>query len=361
MLSRAALVRLLAAFIGLASLGATCGQAGLAVMPGVINNPANHALRQALLGFATSEMCSELLHRSVPLSLRDGDPTIGRFYPQTCQVQQVANENLYVSFAGHGYAWSSLSKRIGFVASAGVQYEYDFLMDGGTMYVYFRQVSTGASEFRPTMVEAPSAGALGPLIGANLQGFVQQLGSRLLAAELAKGFTVVRHGDGDTTFSLGVLETGTRPFAPFDRAESSWPLLANERTEIHTGQRDYTGPYLVDGSGEALYLTLALEGAPAVDVLVVPKELGDAWLGAYEQQGPAGPPPGQPLADEPVAATPTVGTPPPVYRRMFRLPRGSYYIVLDNTATAGASVPAGVPGDDRAALVSYAVQLGDAP
>jgi hypothetical protein len=46
---------------------------------------------------------------------------------------------------------------------------------------------------------------------------------------------------------------------------------------------------------------------------------------------------------------------------MIRVPKGAYYVVLDNTSTAGKSAPPTTALDDRAALVSLAVELGDAP
>ena len=44
-----------------------------------------------------------------------------------------------------------------------------------------------------------------------------------------------------------------------------------------------------------------------------------------------------------------------------KLPKGSYYVVLDNTASAGrTSLPIN-PNDDRPAMISYGVEEGDAP
>jgi hypothetical protein len=49
------------------------------------------------------------------------------------------------------------------------------------------------------------------------------------------------------------------------------------------------------------------------------------------------------------------------YRRMMPVPKGIYYVVLDNTPTAGTAAPPNNPLDDRAAVVNYVVQIGDAP
>jgi hypothetical protein len=43
------------------------------------------------------------------------------------------------------------------------------------------------------------------------------------------------------------------------------------------------------------------------------------------------------------------------------LPKGVYYVVFDNTPTAGAVSPPNNPLDDRAAVVNYVLQIGDAP
>src|SRR5262245_5292242 len=137
----------LVAACGVCSLGASCGQKGLAILPGVVNDPGNHNLRREILAFGTSQLCSEVQKRNVPLRLRDGDPTTGRFFPTACTTQPLANDNLFVQFAGYGYVWTNLTKRMGFDAGGAVEYDQDFLMDGSTMYVYFRQRSTTASSF----------------------------------------------------------------------------------------------------------------------------------------------------------------------------------------------------------------------
>jgi len=43
------------------------------------------------------------------------------------------------------------------------------------------------------------------------------------------------------------------------------------------------------------------------------------------------------------------------------VPKGEYFVVFDNTSTAGHSAPPAYAGDDRAAAVSFAVEVGDPP
>ena len=347
--------------LGWCCVGAACGQQGIALMPGVVNNPANRSLRRALFSFAQGSLCEQLRRTSVPLKFRKADPSIGRFFPQTCAVRALANENLFVELTGHGYAWTNLTGRMGFQASAAVEYDHDFVIDDGSMYVYFRQASTQKSELQVKMVErqgqlrgATLASLLG---GGDVQQMVQRVGSRILKHQLGRGFTVIRHSDGDTEFGMGLLERGERPLVPFDKADSDWPLLANDRSELHSGQRDYVGPFYIDDESHALHLTAVVEGAPAVDVLVVAKPVGDGWVSGYESYAAPAAPPGPVFFQQALVAAPSGAAQP--LRQQLQLPPGGYYVVFDHTAVAGVTSPVHQARDDRAALVSYGVQLGE--
>jgi len=358
---------------GTVALTGCTQQAYLAVMPGVLNDPSNRTLRRELLAFATDTLCKEMMKRSVPLKLRDDDPTIGRFYPHQCNVQTLDNGDLYIQFSGSGFAWSNLTKRIGFNASAAIQYDQDFRLDGSTMYVYFRAANTTQKKFEVVMTEAGTlqANPLGALLpGGNAQAFANQIGEGLLAHEIGRGFTVVRDSDGSVEFSIGLLEPGQRPDAPYKRNAQDRIVYANERIEIHSGQRDYVGPIEIPDDDMALYVTMQLEGAATVDAMVFHRSIADGWLQSYITGAVAGPAPGPGLFDETVTSAPSAmpggfqtsaQAGPALFRRMIRVPKGAYYLVLDNTATAGQSAPPATALDDRAALVSLAIELGDAP
>lgn len=347
----------------LCCLGASCGQLVLAIAPGVVNDPGNRSLRRAIFSYAIDELCAQMQARSLPLQLRDSDPGIGRFFPTSCHVQVTDTGNLFVQFLGHGYAWTNVTGRMGFEAGAAVEYNHDFFMDGSTMYVYFRQVKTQSSKFQVLMTER--GGSLpGPLamLGGDVKQVSQQIGQRILGHQLARGFTVVRESDGSASFALGVLERGAQPVTPFGRGDSDWELLANQRTELHVGQRDFAGPFTLEDEDDVLWLTAMVEGAVGVDVLVVDKTLGDSWLHTYERNAGVTTPPGPLLGSD--VLTVTIGAPgrqPAPQRRALRLRPGQYYIVFDHTTTAGRTSPPTTSLDDRAALVSYAVQLGDHP
>lgn len=343
------------AAFALSFVGASCGQSALGILPGVLNDPGNLTLRQEILKFGTGSMCSEVLKRSVPVRTNDDDPAMGRFFPASCFAQQTPAGTMLVQMSGTGYVWTNATKRLTFDANASVEYSTDFLMDGSTLYAYFRTKATNQVTFNVKVVEAPaSASSLGLPVQIDAGSIVRQMGPQLLKAELSRGFTVIRDSDGTAAFGLGVVEKGQRPSAPYAPGSSGRLLLANERSEIHQGQRDYTGPYEVTGDGQALWLTVSVDGAPGADVIVVPASIGVAWRDTYINQVATTPPPTPGRVDEPVMQG-------AIWRRAVPVPRGSYYVVLDNTTTAGRTSLPVSPNDDRAAAVSYAVELGGAP
>jgi hypothetical protein len=354
MIPRAAALRALGLALSLGLLGATCGQSGLAILPGVVNNPGNLTLRREIISFGTRQICAEMRKRSIPLRLRDEDPATGRFYPTTCIAQELADGNMFIQFGGFGFVWTNLTKRMGFDASAAVEYDHDFLMDGGTMYVYFRQRATNAAAFTTKLIEQPANLSVGNLPLAQGSAYAGALGAQIMKTMLARGFTVIRNEDGTVQFGLGIVEKGARPEAPYKREDNGKLLLANERTEVHQNQRDYVGPIEVTDDDQALTFTIAIEGAPAIDALLTTRSVGEPWVQAYATQAAPAGPPSPPLLDEPISSG-------GVFRRTVALPRGLYYLVLDNTAAAGRTQPTTYALDDRAALVSYAVELGDAP
>jgi hypothetical protein len=347
---------LVAASLALASAATGCSPQGyLAIMPGVLNDPGNRTLRRELLAFGTKRLCEEASKRSLGLKLQDEDPAIGRFYAKQCAAQELDRGDLFLQFGGAGFAWSNVSGRIGFNASASVQFAQDFQLDGSTMYVYFRPVQTAAKRFDLVMVERPSTiAAMGALVGSP-DAFVARVGEGLLAHQIGRGFTVVRESSGEVSFASGLLPVGQRPSAAFERTSDGRTLVANERVELHQNQRDYLGPIDITEDGDAIYLTLAVDGAPAVDVQIHARGAGEPWLQQYATAAQAGPPTSPPLFDDAVIASPTP------YRRALAVPRGQYYVVLDHTASAGRTMPPTAMLDDRAALVSVGIEVGDAP
>lgn len=339
------------------SLLSCSAQGFLGAMPDVVNASSNRTLRRDVLAFGTGTICKELMKRTVPLKLNPDDPSLGRFFPKQCNVKTLPDGNLHVQFGGSGYAWSNLTKRVGFSATAAITYDQDFRLDGSTAYVYFRPAAVTDRRFQPLMVEnatMPDSPLAALLPGGSPQGFVDQVGAGLLDFELSEGFTVVRGSDGLASVSLGMVETGDRPVEPFEKSGSN-SLYANERVEIHQGQRDFFGPIEVPKDGMGIHLTLMLEGAPQIDVQIHGQQVGEPWVTQYIASKDALAPPAPAIMEDVVPLTPQRGQP---YRRGVKLPRGYYYVVLDHTAAAGATAPPQIAGDDRIALVGVGIEVG---
>ena len=319
---------------------------------GVVNDPANKTLRFDLLRFGLGKFCQEMQKRGVPLKLADGQPATGRFFATSCQSQIFEDErqSLVVRFAGHGYTWSQVTGRIGFETDGLVEYAPDFRMHDGAMYIYFRPQNVSDSRFRTTLVESTLARAAGGLTGVN----PNKLGLQIMNAQLKRGFTVIRYGGaGQMDFAMGLLPEGQRPFRPFHRQQVTHELLDNDRTEIHAGQQDYVGGFEIEDEDEALYLTLRLEGTPAVDVLIVPKAAGSGMLSRYTTTGGPALVQGVPLSEPLLAGQP--------WQRYVALPPGGYYLVIDHSAYLGQVAPAQTVLDNSPARVDYLIQRGSRP
>ncbi len=330
---------------------ASCGQGTVGALSGPINDPANKTLRRQILSYGIGQFCAEMLKHDAPLQLAPDQPVIGRFYPKTCTSKEAENGDLVVSFTGIGYAWTNLSKKLSFDMSGTVQYNQDFLMDGSTMYAYFRTRQVQSSDFKSRVIEQPVASFLNQLapIGDNF-------GKQLVGSKLAEGFTVIRDKDGNADFALGIVELGKHPTHPYDLHGSSKIAYENTRVEVHQQQRDFIGPIVVDDSGRAIFVTGQMDGAPPIDVLFLRKDEGEGSLGYYTTYAQIGPLAGQPFFGE-------VMNPGVPYARTVPVPKGTYYVVFDNSTSAGQAAPIVNPLglDDRAAVVSYVVQVGDAP
>jgi hypothetical protein len=322
--------------------------------PGVVNDPKNKSLRFDILQFGLERFCQEMTRRSVPLKLADDQPVLGRYFADTCSSQILDDENrksFVVQYAGKGYAWTNLTKRVGFKAAGLVEYAPDFQLHEGAMYVYFRARRIDATSFETRMVESAAAQTGIAVTGTD----ANQVGQNIVKGQLQRGFTVIRYdSDGATDFGLGYIAKGALPFKPYRVENSDKIVLANDRTEIHSEQQDYIGAFEVLDEGQALYFTLTLDGAPEVDAFVVPKGNGDLMIESYL----ANPGPTRltapPVLDEPIRS----GT---AWKRFLPLPKGLYYLVIDHSSQVGHVAPPAQVGDDRAAKLDYLVQLGETP
>ncbi len=326
---------------------------------GVINDPSNKSLRFDILKFGLESFCTEMLRAGAPLKFGDDEPVVGRFFADSCQSQVLdddAHKSFVVQYTGRGYAWTNVTQRLGFSSRGVVEYQTDFQLSGGAMYVYFRPRLIDGAAFQTTLVE--SALAKGGLAVAGVNA--NALGKHIVESELRRGFTVIRRdSSGSMDFALGLVATGEQPFKPFEVKRTDKQILANERTEVHQGQQDYVGAFEVSDSGQALYLTVALDGVSSADVLVMPKPVGDVLLGHYlETAGAASVASGSP---SPALLDDTVTQSGGLWQRFVNVDPGRYYVVIDNSAELGKTTPDTSMKDDAAAKVDYLILLGDRP
>lgn len=321
---------------------------------GILNDPKNRSLRFDLLKFGLESFCTEMRKRGVALKLSDEHPVMGRFFAKDCQSEIIDDEqrkSLLLRFTGNGYAWTNVTGRIGFDVISLVEYATDFQMGpAASLYVYFRPKNIQATTYTTKFVE--SAQARGAMAVARVDP--DRVGRQILSAQLERGFTVIRRDDrGETEYGLGVIPVGTTPFAPF-KIQSKKQTLANDRTELHSGQQDFVGGFEVTDDDQALTLTASIDGAPAVDVCLVNAATGEKLLERFVTlPGPVS------LAETPLLAD--VIRYGNQWQRALAVPKGVYLLLFDNSAAVGESAPPQSGNDDRAVKVDYAVQLGDAP
>jgi hypothetical protein len=322
---------------------------------GVVNDPSNKSLRFDILKFGLSTFCTEMLKGGAPLKFGDDEPVVGRFFAESCDSQVLddeAHKSFVVQYTGKGYAWTNVTQRLGFSSRGVVEYATDFQLHDGAMYVYFRPRLIDGAAFQTTLVESLLAQGGLAIAGVN----ANQLGKHIVESQLRRGFTVIRKdSSGSTDFTLGIVPPGEEPFKPFQVKRTEKQILANERTEVHVGQQDYVGAFEVTDSNQALYLTVAVDGAPSADLLVVPKATGDTLLDSYLHSAGGASLPGSALLDD--TGTQKGG----LWQRFVNVDPGRYYLVIDNSAKLGKTAPDTSAKDDAAAKVDYLVLLGDRP
>jgi hypothetical protein len=319
---------------------------------GTINQPENLSMRRSMLKKGMGDFCEQMRSRNAPLRLAIDSPVMGRFYPTQCTASD--NDMLAVSFAGYGYAWTNVTKKITFTGNAAAAYRYDFQVTEGDdcdIYAYFRPARIDQTNFQTHRIENTVVS-----IFSGLSTLGNDFGRQTLATKLKEGFTVIARDakQDNVSFALGIVPIGRRPFHPWqvDRGDGK-VTYENDRTEVHQNQRDFVGPITVQGSGKALYMTVGVDGIPAIDMLVMRKAEAEASLQSYYEMPQVTPLVGMPISSDVVQA----GNP---LKRAIVVPEGTYYVVFDNTPMAGQVAPMQNPLDDRAAVINYLIQIGDA-
>ncbi len=340
----------------LAGCTSSVGSGAVSVLgAGVLNDPSNKSLRFDILKFGLATFCAEMLKGGAPLKFGDDEPVVGRFFAESCDSQVLdddAHKSFVVQYTGKGYAWTNITQRLGFSSRGVVEYATDFQLHDGAMYVYFRPRLIDGAAFQTTLVESALAQGGLAIAGVN----ANQLGKHIVESQLRRGFTVIRKdASGSTDFALGIVPLGDTPFKPFEVKRTEKQILANERTEVHIGQQDYVGAFEVTDSNQALYLTVAVDGAPNADILVVQKSVGDTLLDGYVHNA------GGAALSSPAMLDDTSTQSGGLWRRFVNVDPGRYYLVIDNSTKLGKSAPDTSAKDDAAAKVDYLVLVGDRP
>ncbi|MBX3212626.1 MAG: hypothetical protein KF850_11380 [Labilithrix sp.] len=294
--------------------------------------------------FGASKICPEMLKRGVPLKLPQfGAASVGRFFPSQCDVKvDDAKKAIVMTASGTGYVMLPFTRRVGFYVGIGVEYLPDFRLEEDAMWVWGR-----FSRF-VTQPDLRVLGVENPVVNLATQtpfgNVATVIGNGLVASEIGRGFTVVRQDDGDD-FALGHLDPPNKPKRHFDTREGR-TLLASDLTSVYTRSREFLGPFEVAGDGAALYFRGRIEGAP-IGYSVVERSVGEHWRRQYETAQPLGPPPGALIASGVVA--------PGDANLGFPVNRGTYYVVLENTAPP--AVLGGALGE-QVAQITYSVESG---
>jgi hypothetical protein len=305
--------------------------------------------------FGAKQVCPKVLASGTPLRMDPSGPIIGRFFPNNCQQRVDDNrQTMTLSFAGTGFAWTPIAGRVGFRASATVEYRMDFRMESDSLYVW--GVPTGAPLAPPQFQLGGVENAVVNWAAQGPAGYLAAtFGGQILSSRLAEGFTAIRSDTGDE-FALGHVVPPARPPKPFALSGDDRVALANETSEIRIGQIDLAGPYEVTEEGQALMLRIRVEG-PQIEAFLYPRFSIDPWREGLQT--------GVPLAAPPIPPNASFPLPPGVETvQTLRVSPGSYVILFDHSNKLGQVNPPfnllGMVGGG-AARVSYAVELGKAP
>jgi hypothetical protein len=301
--------------------------------------------------FGAHKMCDEMRERGASLKFTPGGNTIGRFFPTSCSHQvDDSSQTILVDFSGTGYAWTPVAGRMGFSASAAVEYRPDFHLIEDAMYLWARtnrivrgpEFAIGSVEYK--VVDWATRTPLGYL--------ANNFGEQIVTGQLSSGFTVVRTDEGDA-FAIGILNPPDRPKHPMTIEDDERYVFQNETTEVHTSQVDFLGPYLIPDDDRVLHFRTRLEG-PALDVLVMTREAADAWRDQLQRGAALGPPAMPPI--ETFVGQPGEG------RRTIRLSQGRFVVVVDNSRAVGPTNPPWNPLNvigTGVARLSYSMELSE--
>jgi hypothetical protein len=319
-------------------------------MKGTINEPQSRTMRRRLMEDGLKEFCRQMLLRSTVLRMEADQAGMGRFFPTQCQKSEVANGDIFVRFSGVGYAHTNMTRKVTFQMSGAVQYNQDFqVSDDCDIYAYFRPRQISSESFQINKIEAQAASYFN-----SMSDMGAKFGQSLVSTKLREGFTVIHDREEHDSFSLGTLTVGQKPMTAIQVSNAGRISYENQRIEVHQNQREFVGPIEVKNPGQ-LFITAQSDGGVPLDVMLYPQQVANQALTQYLEV------PGvQPIATPPLW-TDVVPAQMPGYARSIPVMPGVYYVVFDNSAVLGTAMPVGAAHEDRAALLDYAIQIGETP
>ena len=306
-----------------------------------------------LTSYGAPQLCPQMLKSSVALRSSAEGNTQGRFFPNACHYEVNAQQqSVTIRFGGTGYGWTPLAGRVGFSASAAVEYNMDFYMGEEDMYLWAKPIGVAdGPHFELGAVENPLVDWAARTPGAFL---ATTFGSQLMGSRLANGFTVI-HSDAGNEFAYGQLMPPARPSTPFDARSGKRFVFANESTEVRANQVDFLGPLDVPLAGQALYFRFRVLGPP-VDAALFSREAADSWRDGLQRGVALAPPTQAPI---------TTWVVPANVETTQRIPvvPGQYVLVIDNSTVVGTASPPWNPlasMGGSSAVVSYISEVGSA-
>ena len=290
--------------------------------------------------------CKKMLRRSAPLRVASDAPATGRFFARSCKQRTLSNGDLDVEFAGEGYAFSAVTQKLVFESQNAVDYDQDFrassTAQGCGIRGLFKPRQVAYANFRVRGVESNTVDML---FGNSL---VQAFGQQLLSSKVREGFTVLRDGNGGEQVSFGLSATAQREEFALGANDARYE---SSRVDLHGEQRDFIGPIDLSAASD-LRFRARVDGGVSVEAFLYQEALAVPALQAYLNNPHAVAIAAAPMRVISLAPAQVVDT-------RIRLSPGSYYVVLDNTSTAGLVSPPRATMHDPVATVSYAVDIRD--
>ena len=340
---------------GASRLAGGCSPNAVCKLGGPINDPSNYTLRRSIMSFGLGQFCQQMTKHNAPLKLTPDANVIGRFFPQHCTQQTLAERRPLGPVRRLRLRVDGPVEEVTFTSAATIQYDQDFKCadDNVDLRVLRHAHGLGAATSASRRSSSPSRTSC----RTGSPRSPTPSASRWCPASSRRASPSSRTRRERRLRASATCRSGSGR-SPVRRARRR-PRHATRTCgrEVHTGERDFIGPITVDGSGRAIFMQMHLDGSAGGRRVRHPEGGGGCLAPALLQLRRRGP------ARVPAALRRTSSQAGVEYQRAVPLPAGLYYVVIDNTPAAGK--PPRPPRLRRrrghAAVVNYSIQIGDAP